>query len=40
MVKRHGLLVGVVVGVTGVWLYHHFVHPLPGAAATSPSSGG
>lgn len=22
---------GVVVGLAGVWAYHHFVHPLPGA---------
>lgn len=23
---------GILVGVAGVWAYHHFVKPLPGAA--------
>lgn len=31
MVKKHGFIVGIVVGVAGVWMYHHFIHPLPGA---------
>lgn len=26
---------GVVVGVGGVWLYHHFVKPIPGGKSSS-----
>lgn len=35
MVKKHGFLVGIIVGMGGVWVYHHFVHPLPGAKSGS-----
>ena len=31
MLKRHGFIVGILTGMAGVWAYHHFVHPLPGA---------
>lgn len=29
---KGGFWVGLIVGVAGVWAYHHFVHPLPGAS--------
>ena len=29
---RPGFGWGVIVGIAGVWAYHHFVKPLPGAA--------
>jgi hypothetical protein len=28
---RPGFLMGVAVGVVGVWAWHHFASPLPGA---------
>jgi hypothetical protein len=28
---RHPLFMGILLGVGGVWAYHHFVKPLPGA---------
>lgn len=36
---RHGFVSGVVVGMLGVWVYHHFVRPLPGGGATGALSG-
>lgn len=30
--KSHPFAVGVLVGVAGVWAWHHFIHPIPGAA--------
>lgn len=31
---RPGFLWGVIVGVGGVWAWHHFVKPLPGPATS------
>ena len=28
---KHGFVWGLAAGVAGVWAYHHFVSPLPGA---------
>jgi len=30
---------GFLVGLGSVWLYHHFVRPLPGGSATGALSG-
>ena len=38
--ERHPFAWGVVTGMVGVWIYHHFVHPLPGGGATGILSGG
>jgi hypothetical protein len=37
--KRHPFAVGFVSGMVGVWIYHHFVKPLPGGGATGALSG-
>ncbi len=31
---KFGFWSGVIAGVAGVWAYHHFVKPLPGAATS------
>lgn len=31
-IQHKGFIWGAVVGVAGVYLYHHFIHPLPGPA--------
>lgn len=36
---RSGFLTGVITGMVGVWVYHHFVRPLPGGGATGALSG-
>lgn len=28
------MLKGILIGVAGVWAYHHFVSPLPGAKSS------
>jgi hypothetical protein len=37
--KAHPMLTGFVLGVLGVYAYHHFVRPLPGGGATGGLSG-
>lgn len=37
--RRHSFGTGVVVGMLAVWVYHHFVRPLPGGGATGALSG-
>jgi hypothetical protein len=37
--KRHPFATGFVVGLVTVYVYHHFVKPLPGGGATGKMSG-
>lgn len=37
--KRHPFATGFVTGLVTVWVYHHFVRPLPGGSATGALSG-
>jgi hypothetical protein len=33
--KKMGFIPGVIVGVAGIWAFHHFVKPVPGAKSSS-----